>query len=141
MVPVSGPDGFPADVELTEAIFSTVFEAPFSDEGPYPYQVPDTVIQIDVILEPGWYAIVFGTDLFGATGYEWMPVCGPTQEFPWFFLRSFHTCEFEDEDTQAIRFIVESCPVDECAADLNGDGAVNAADLAILLGTWGECPE
>lgn len=26
------------------------------------------------------------------------------------------------------------------AADLNGDGAVNAADVAILLGRWGGCP-
>ena len=25
-------------------------------------------------------------------------------------------------------------------ADLNGDGDVNAADLAILLGAWGPCP-
>ena len=24
-------------------------------------------------------------------------------------------------------------------ADFNGDGAVNAADLAVLLGTWGPC--
>lgn len=26
------------------------------------------------------------------------------------------------------------------AADLNGDGVVNAADLALLLGSWGTCP-
>ena len=25
-------------------------------------------------------------------------------------------------------------------ADLNQDGAVNAADLAVLLGAWGACP-
>jgi hypothetical protein len=25
-------------------------------------------------------------------------------------------------------------------ADLNGDGAVNALDLAVLLSTWGACP-
>ena len=28
-----------------------------------------------------------------------------------------------------------------CAADLNGDGVVNAADLAELLAAWGVCPE
>lgn len=28
----------------------------------------------------------------------------------------------------------------ECPADLNGDGEVEAADLAILLGSWGPCP-
>ena len=32
-------------------------------------------------------------------------------------------------------------PRSPCAADLNGDGVVNAADLAILLGAWGECSE
>lgn len=26
-----------------------------------------------------------------------------------------------------------------CPADLNNDGVVNAADLALLLGTWGAC--
>jgi hypothetical protein len=25
-------------------------------------------------------------------------------------------------------------------ADLNGDGATDAADLAELLGAWGDCP-
>ena len=30
------------------------------------------------------------------------------------------------------------CP--GCPADLNDDGAVNAGDLAILLGVWGPCP-
>ena len=27
-----------------------------------------------------------------------------------------------------------------CHADLDGDGAVTAADLAMLLGSWGVCP-
>ncbi len=26
-----------------------------------------------------------------------------------------------------------------CSADLNGDGNINAADLALLLGNWGPC--
>lgn len=33
-------------------------------------------------------------------------------------------------------FIID---VDLCNTDLNGDGAVNASDLAILLGSWGPC--
>jgi hypothetical protein len=28
---------------------------------------------------------------------------------------------------------------DGCPADLNSDGTVNASDLAILLGSWGLC--
>ncbi|MCA9291088.1 MAG: hypothetical protein KDA25_08165 [Phycisphaerales bacterium] len=31
-------------------------------------------------------------------------------------------------------------PARRCAADLDGDGSVGAADLAILLGAWGPCP-
>ena len=141
LVPVSGPDGFPADVELTDAIFSTVFEAPFNDEWPPLYWVPDTVIPIDIVLEPGWYAIVFGTGLFGATGSAWMPVCGANQPLPWFFLRRYvdPDCEFHNPvQEQPMRFIVESCPV-KCPADLDGDGDVGAADLAQLLGAWGLC--
>ena len=30
--------------------------------------------------------------------------------------------------------------LDPCLADFNGDGMVNAADLAALLGSWGPCP-
>ena len=30
-------------------------------------------------------------------------------------------------------------PCEDCPADLNGDGAVGAFDLAILLGDWGPC--
>ena len=32
-------------------------------------------------------------------------------------------------------------PPAACAADLDGDGGVGAADLAQLLGSWGPCPE
>ncbi len=31
-------------------------------------------------------------------------------------------------------------PID-CPADFNGDGTVGAADLAVLLGSWGACPQ
>ena len=33
------------------------------------------------------------------------------------------------------------CPTAGCSADLNGDGEVGAFDLALLLGSWGACPE
>lgn len=40
---------------------------------------------------------------------------------------------------------IAGAPVDVivggAAADLNGDGHVDAADLAILLGSWGPCPQ
>ncbi len=37
-----------------------------------------------------------------------------------------------------IRAVVDCA--EDCPADLNGDGAVDAADLAQLLGAWGMCP-
>jgi hypothetical protein len=27
-----------------------------------------------------------------------------------------------------------------CVGDLTGDGVINSADLAIILGAWGVCP-
>jgi len=32
-------------------------------------------------------------------------------------------------------------PPPVCIGDLNGDGVVNGADLGILLGSWGPCPQ
>ncbi len=36
--------------------------------------------------------------------------------------------------------VVECLAVALCSPDLDGDGAVTAADLAMLLGSWGPCP-
>jgi len=33
------------------------------------------------------------------------------------------------------------CQFPSCPSDLNGDGVVGGADLAILLGSWGGCPK
>jgi len=52
-----------------------------------------------------------------------------------------------DPDTGAtavgsLNLNIFACPPEPtCAADLNGDGVVNAADLAELLAAWGACPE
>ncbi|MEN9642232.1 MAG: hypothetical protein RIR77_1421, partial [Planctomycetota bacterium] len=34
-----------------------------------------------------------------------------------------------------------ACGTGTCAADLNGDGQVNGADLGILLSGWGLCAD
>ena len=31
-------------------------------------------------------------------------------------------------------------PCGSCGADLNADGIVDGADLGVVLGAWGECP-
>jgi hypothetical protein len=83
VVPTNNPDNLPADITLNDAIYATTFEAPFNDEGPYPYQVDETIISTSFILDPGNYAVIFGSGLFGATGSGWMPVSGSIQATPW----------------------------------------------------------
>jgi hypothetical protein len=36
--------------------------------------------------------------------------------------------------------LIEQARSGPCATDLDGSGAVNGLDLAMLLGAWGECP-
>lgn len=44
-------------------------------------------------------------------------------------------------DNLALRAIPPAPPPPPpCPADLNGDGAVNGADLGLMLGAWGACP-
>ena len=33
------------------------------------------------------------------------------------------------------------CVAGDCPSDVNGDGAIDAEDLANVLGAWGDCPE
>jgi len=131
IVPTIGPDYFPSDTSLSDAIFATLFEAPFNNVGPYPYQVDETIIQTNFILGPGSYAIVFGSGLFGATGRGWMPVSGPTQELPWSFLKNEYTGGyFMNVNKQPTRFVVEGTPVPEPATMLLlASGLVGLAGL------------
>jgi len=72
--PIGTPSSFPNDVFLSDAIFSESFIAPFNDIGPFPYQVPETILDTNFILGPGSYSFMFGSGLFGATGLGWMPI-------------------------------------------------------------------
>ena len=47
------------------------------------------------------------------------------------------SCGLCEEDDDLLLSVDES---EVCSADVNGDGVVNAADLALLLGSWGQNP-
>jgi hypothetical protein len=111
IVPTNNPDNLPADITLSDAIYATNVEAPFNDLGPYPYQVDETIISTNFILDPGNYAIVFGSGLFGATGSGWMPVSGSVQSTPWLIQGKWAGDYFRQIDDQPVRFVVSGVAV------------------------------
>jgi hypothetical protein len=68
----------------------------------------------------------------------------PLVSLPVTFAPAAATEGTSDQNTIAqlgLRAWVQSSPSpDHCVGDLNGDGLVDAADLAILIGKWGGCP-
>ena len=44
-------------------------------------------------------------------------------------------------DAGGVPSVAKIVRLDHCFADLNGDGSVGAFDLAMLLGSWGPCPD
>jgi hypothetical protein len=47
---------------------------------------------------------------------------------------------FDDGSTGPFNVEIIPPTAPACPADLNGDGAVNGADLGLMLGAWGVCP-
>ena len=49
---------------------------------------------------------------------------------------------WEDLEAQLYNIVdaIEECFGKICAGDIDGDGTVDGADLAVLLGSWGACP-
>lgn len=46
----------------------------------------------------------------------------------------------QDDDSAAYAGAAYTFFIDTCPSDLNGNGVVDGADLAIILGAWGSCP-
>ena len=129
VIPVSGASGLPSNNWLNEVVYASVVDAPFNDIGPYPYQVPDTIIDTSFSLEPGSYALVFGSRLFGATGRGWMPVRGSMQDLPWFIAGNSQGGWRSIQREQQIRFFVhgEIVPV---------PGAVILGSIGLSFAGW-----
>ncbi len=65
LIPLSGPDALPEEIPLDQALASTTFDAGTASRD---FRTP-----LSATLEPGDYALVFGSGLFGAQGDGFMP--------------------------------------------------------------------
>jgi hypothetical protein len=112
IVPTIDEVSFP-DLALSQAVFVAVFDAPFNSVGPYPFQVPETIIETHRLLFPGDYVIIFGSGLFGATGSGWMPIASMDFGTPRYIFANNSTgvAEFHEGSFQPARFVVVGFPV------------------------------
>lgn len=78
------------------------------------------------------FYIGFSADDNGQTVFGWAQIDGVGSELS--------ITKWAYEDCGATIEIGEEAAA-KCDADINGDGVVNAADLGLLLGAWGECEE
>ncbi|MCH2161247.1 MAG: hypothetical protein MK085_05170 [Phycisphaerales bacterium] len=69
----------------------------------------------------------------GDTVFGWMQIDGSGTDL--------EITKWAYEDSGAPIAIGDEPPPPKCNADINGDGKVDAADLGMLLGAWGDCPE
>lgn len=107
---------------------------------------PSVVASLLVLLKPDFYTwgstpgmvadVQSWLDSPG-TNYGWIMIGNEVEIFS---TRKFSSREEEIKSLRPVLTIEYRAAVDECDADLNDDGEVNAADLAALLGTWGPCP-
>jgi hypothetical protein len=108
IVPTVDSDSFP-DLALSQAVFVAVFDAPFNSVGPYPFQVPETIIGTHLLLFPGDYVVIFGSGVFGATGSGWMPIAPTDLGTPRYIFAN--NTGFYERSFQPARFVVEGFPV------------------------------
>ena len=134
----SFPQGSPFTTE--EVVATTTFRPNFPSD--------EILTPLSALLPPGDYALVFGTNDFGATGegaihngpdqpdipptdissYIFWGIPGPGQSPVW-----------RTNLASNMRFIIEGQIVpDPIVGDLDGDGFVGLDDLDIILGDWNE---
>ena len=63
IVALSGPTGFPDSIDLStpDVLGETLLSPPTQTSG-------EVTAPLSLALPPGWYAVIFGSNLFGATG-------------------------------------------------------------------------
>lgn len=74
------PQGIPEDLEEL-SLAATTFSVPSNDNDPNTSSVV-LLTPLSVTLTPGYYALIFGSGLFGASGSDAMPFPESQQDFP-----------------------------------------------------------
>ena len=106
IIPLSSPTALPSFLPSdigSSAVAGVAFTAPFPSD--------DVLIPLSVVLSPGSYALVFGSNAFGATGGGGMPEDNSPIGTPSFFLGQ--TSTWTDTDLSFLRFVVEGTVVPE----------------------------
>ncbi len=148
-MPTPGPTGTPFDP--ADAIASTTFTPPGSNTAPFASSTEDIRVPLDVTLQPGAYALMFGTGMFGTTGSAAMPASPDQPYIPpttsdsiikW--QQPFGSTTFEWQMAPTIqfgqmRFVVEgiSLAPPPLTADFDTDGDVDNIDLLIWEAFFG----
>lgn len=110
IVQLDGPDAVPSGSPFNETLLATAtFDA----------RLPSTDVRtpLSVTLAPGWYGLIFGSGMFGATGSGGMPgnnsdTPGRASYFCWTAsFQSWHECA----EVSNVRFVVEGQIVGETA--------------------------
>ena len=110
LVALDGLTDFPDSSDLTTAdVIGTSLLAP-------PLPSHDVFAPLSVVLNPGWYGLVFGSQLFGATSpVGGAPNSNPTVGTPSFFLHN--SLGWRDlnigHESEVFRFVLNGTPVPE----------------------------
>jgi hypothetical protein len=103
IVALSGPTDVPDSFSLStpDVLGSTLINFPFPSD--------DTSAPLTLTLTPGWYALVFGSGLFAATGGGYAPVTNTDVGTPsFFFSRNFNDTWGEGGYDNARFFVTEA---------------------------------
>ncbi len=98
IVPLDAGTDFPVDFELTEAVFTTTFDAPLSSA--------EVEIESNVILQPGRFGLMTGSGLFGATGNAAMPAVDFDIGMPEYFFSINFVPQYQNGGFNNARFFV-----------------------------------
>ena len=101
VIALTGPDDLPDSNDLsTPDVLDTVLISDANSSG-------DLTVPLSLHLEPGWYAVMFGSGLFGANGFGNAPFNNADIGSPSYFTRGSDG-QFYTDNLQNVRFVIQS---------------------------------